>query len=91
MGDMNCRRKEWGCRTENSRGGVLLDFCLREKIIISNPMSFTNFPPIGEPSILDIFLLKCKINHSSPVSLPMLNSNHNPVEVIFNYNYNTVL
>lgn len=56
MGDLNCKREEWNCKSENARGKTLLDFCIDNNIFISSPMDNTNFPPVGEPSIIDIFL-----------------------------------
>ena len=87
MGDMNGKRKEWNCNSDNPRGKILIDFCLDKNIVISSPKDHTNFPPVGAPSILDIFLLKCKLQHSLPISLPLLNSNHNPVEIFFDFKY----
>lgn len=82
MGDLNSKRQEWRCPSSNADGGILLDFCLKSNIVISTPLGFTNFPPVGRPSILDIFLLKCGLTHSLPLALNQLSSNHSPVEMV---------
>lgn len=66
---------------------------MREKVSIAGPLSNTNFSLVGSPSILDIFSLKCNFTHTVPVALPVLSSNHNPVEIEINYKhkYNGIL
>lgn len=90
MGDMNCKRKEWNCPKDNTNGNILLEFCLRNKIGISAPLNCTNFPPVGKPSIIDIFLFKNNLNRSLPLSLPQLSSNHNPVHVEIAFKFNSI-
>lgn len=77
IGVLNCKRGEWGCPSDNADGKILLNFCLNNNIIISSPMGYTNFPPVGRPSVLDLFLLKCGLTHSLPLSRNELSSNHN--------------
>lgn len=90
MGDLNCKRKEWNCETNNIDGSVLLDFCLAKKVTISTPLTCTNFPTIGRPNVLDFFLLKSNIEHSLPAAKCDLSSDHNPVEMIIGFNYSNV-
>lgn len=90
MGDLNCKRKEWNCTTDNVNGKTLLDYCLSNKIVISAPLNFTNIPTRGSASVIDIFLFKSNINHSLPESLYELSSDHNPVKVSISYNYDKV-
>lgn len=87
MGDLNCKRREWNCPTENPSGKVLLHYCLREKIIIAAPQNPTNFPTTGTPSVLDLFLLKCNYNYSVPVTKARMSSDHNPVEIKIAFNF----
>ena len=81
MCDLNCRMYEWNCLSENTNGKVLLNLCIDLNIEISAPLSYTNFPPRGNPSIIDLYLFKNKINHSIPKTIQQHNSNHNPVEL----------
>lgn len=87
MGDLNCKRREWKCINNNVNGGILLDFCIKNNVNISTPMSPTNFPTIGNPSIIDMFLIKSNLNRSLPKSVSALSSDHNPVEIFFECNY----
>lgn len=68
MGDLNCKRKEWNCQTENQDGDVLLNFCLTQKITIAAPLNPTNYPTVGNASVIDIFLLKSSFNYCVPVN-----------------------
>ena len=77
MGDLNCRKREWNCETENHNGKKLLDFCLKKNIIIAAPLNNTNFPPVGKPSIIDLYLFNSPIVHSLPFSINELCSDHN--------------
>lgn len=86
MGDLNCKRKEWNCPTDNPSGDLLLNYCLKNKISISAPFNCTNFPTVGNPSVIDFFLLKCRLNHSLPITKSQLSSDHNPVEILVAYN-----
>lgn len=88
MGDMNCRRREWKCPTDNTSGAALLNFCITAGVTIAAPENFTNFPTVGRPSIIDFFLLKSNLNHSLPVVKCRLSSDHNPVEMCISYNFN---
>ena len=81
MGDLNCRKREWNCVTDNYNGKILLNYCIDHNIEISAPLTNTNFPPRGSPSIIDIFLLKSKTKHSVPLTKNQLSSNHSPVEI----------
>ena len=87
MGDLNCKRKEWNCLSDNSSGTVLLNFCMDNNIVIAAPLSATNFPTIGTPSVLDIFLLKSKYDHNVPIAKTRLSSDHNPVELKIAFSY----
>lgn len=86
MGDLNCKRKEWNCTSENQNGKILLDFCLFHKIIISTPLNSTNIPTRGSASVLDIFLLQSYLNHSLPESICELSSDHDPVKIKLSFN-----
>lgn len=88
MGDMNCKRKEWKCPTDNSSGAALLSFCITAGLTIAAPEDFTNFPTVRRPSIIDFFLLKSNLNHSLPIVKCRLSSDHNPVEMCISYNFN---
>ena len=81
MGDFNCGKHEWNCVTENPYGNVLFNFCMNENIQISAPQACTNFPPTGNPSIIDLFLFKSRTKHTRPISKHQLSSNHNPVDL----------
>ena len=84
MGDLNARRIEWNCFANNRNGNILLDYCLTNHINISAPERPTHFPKIGRPSIIDFFLIKNYSNYPKPISMPILNSDHNPVFLILN-------
>lgn len=88
MGDFNCKRKEWLCTADNTNGGILLDFCLKNRILICPPLTPTNFPTVGRPNVLDLFLTNATFEHNVPKSLNALNSDHNPVEMEFFCSYN---
>lgn len=87
MEDFNSKRNEWNCSTENYIGSKLLDFCLQNNVVISYPQSFTNFPTKGNPSVLDLFLIKGNLPHNLPQSLDELCSDHNPVFLSVNFSY----
>lgn len=90
MSDLNCKRKEWNCVNNNNSGQILLNFCLENNINISVPYNCTNFPTVGEPSVIDFFLYKGGLNHSLPVTKIRLSSDHNLVETIVSCNYQSV-
>lgn len=87
MGDLNCKRKEWNCMTENQSGQELLNYCLSKKIKIAAPQNPTNFPTVGNPSVIDFYLLKCNYNSSLPITKIKLSSDHNPVEIQIFFHY----
>lgn len=87
MGDLNCKRKEWNCQSENKSGQDLLNFCLCKEIIIAAPVNPTNFPTVGTPSVIDFYLLKTSFNYSLPITKVKLSSDHNPVEIKIAFKY----
>ena len=81
MGDLNARNTAWNCITSNARGIALLKLCLKNNIHIVTPESPTHFPKRGLPSIIDMFLIKNINKYNEPSSLPILNSDHNPIQL----------
>ena len=81
MGDLNARNTAWNCISSNTRGIKLLDMCLKTNIMIMAPEKPTHFPKRGLPSIIDIFLLKNIKSFSESSSLPILGSDHNPIQI----------
>lgn len=90
MGDLNCKRTEWHCFDNNKNGDILLDFCLENNVTIAAPPNFTNFPTIGRPSVIDLFLLKGGMNYTVPTTKARLSSDHNPVEIFVKFNHNVI-
>lgn len=85
MGDFNCRRPEWNCTTGNQNGKELLEYCLNNNINIIAPLECTNYPPVGQPGIIDFFLSRNMDNKlTDPIVRQELSSDHNPVETIIN-------
>lgn len=87
MGDLNCKRKEWHCSSDNKSGETLLSYCLNNRITIASPQTATNFPTVGKASVIDFFLLKNRLEHSLPFSRCELSSDHNPVEIKIFFDY----
>jgi hypothetical protein len=78
LGDFNSKHVAWNCTHTDRNGRFLLEYCTDHYVSIHAPLYPTHFPARGQPSVLDIALVKgCPL--SSPQSLPILSSDHNPV------------
>lgn len=88
--DLNRKRQECHCFDSNKSGNLLLDFCLKNNIIIANPQNSTNFPTIGRPSVIDFFLLKSEISYVIPIAKTHQSSDHNRVEITVEFNHKII-
>ena len=79
MGDFNAKHRAWNCYHNNAKGKEILKYATNRQIILNTPAVPTHFSKIGKPSVLDFFIIKNVINVSKALTLPILNSDHNPV------------
>jgi hypothetical protein len=78
MGDFNGKQEAWNCKSHNTNGNILLDFCTDHSITITASAQYTYYPTQGQASVLDIAMTRgCVL--STPQALPFLSSDHNPV------------
>lgn len=79
MGDFNAKHRAWNCFCSNAKGKIILNYCTSAHIDLNTPEVPTHFSKIGKPSIIDFFIIKNVKNVNKSVTLPILNSDHNPV------------
>lgn len=84
-GDFNAAHPFWNCRAENSRGKSLLN-CLNHqngRVYLHFPDTPTFYPNdcLRCPSTIDLCVTKNVKVLSKPMSIPMLRSDHNPVQL----------
>ena len=78
LGDFNSKHIAWNCTHSDRNGNFLMEYCTDRYVSIHAPIYPTHFPARGQPSVLDISLVRgCSL--STPQSLPILSSDHNPV------------
>ncbi|KAL0269181.1 UNVERIFIED_CONTAM: hypothetical protein PYX00_006993 [Menopon gallinae] len=79
-GDLNARHTDWNCHRNNKNGNTLKKFTEKHNAIIHYPDSPTHYPENnGTPTTIDIIINKNIITPIKPISLPELDSDHNPV------------
>lgn len=79
-GDFNSRNEYWGCTSSNQAGTILYNEMNRGQFFIYHPDSPTHFPENGgNPSTLEIFLVKGSFIPTNIVTDVSLPSDHVPV------------
>lgn len=81
-GDFNARHSSWNCRSENSNGKILFDFCENNNVCIDFPTSNTR----GD-STLDLVLAKNIVTRNTDILLEYC-SDHYPVVSFITNQYN---
>lgn len=81
LGDLNAQHHAWNCLRTNYKGNLLIGYCLRQNVEILYPYQHTRVPTRAgdRPSTIDIILSKNVTNICTPVAIPSLSSDHNPV------------
>lgn len=74
LGDLNSKQGTWSNSAENYNGNFLLNYCNTNNLNTHYPSNI-NF----SPSTIDLIITKNVNKINKPVSLSILNSNHNPV------------
>lgn len=82
MGDFNAKHRAWNCYTNNANGNAILKYVTNYHISFNSPEVPTHFSKRGKPSVLDFFLIKNLPRATKVKTLPILNSDHNPVYII---------
>jgi exonuclease III len=79
-GDFNCKHPSCNCNRSNPNGTLLKDFADDQDLLIHNTDEPTHYPVNGmTPTTIDLMITK-NVNYlTKPISLPELESDHNPV------------
>lgn len=88
-GDMNSRHRMWKCASENMRGKSLEKFIRsRTDLTLHVPEAPTYFPydTSRQPSYIDLSITKGLRVNGRPVSVPITDSDHNPVSILVSIN-----
>ena len=79
-GDFNARHIHWGCSGANRSGALLFDYLSASDTVVNFPSSPTHYPCNRRtPSILDIALVRGKLDISEMQCVQALSSDHLPV------------
>lgn len=79
-GDLNAKHVNWNCNINNRNGNTVFNFQNTTNVIVDFSDKPTHIPPNNmSPTTIDIVLNKNTLI-TKPVSLPELNSDHNPVK-----------
>lgn len=92
LGDLNAKNQAWGCHTTTPQGKILLETAIKNNWIIRAPTQPTHYPYNKniKPDILDIVLTQ-NVNWSIyQYAIPALNSDHNPILILFNQTTPTI-
>ena len=68
MGDLNARNTAWNSISNNERGNKLLDYCVKNNIIIAAPEKDTNFPKRGLPIFSCLKDRKMNVHYRNEIS-----------------------
>ena len=86
-GDFNARHTEWNCTSINKRGKSLKNYIDDQlgRVTLHVPESPTFFPSDinKQPSYIDLCISKNMSSRNSPISLPICDSDHNPIVADF--------
>ena len=89
-GDFNAKSKMWKCQTENKRGKSLEEYLIDQNgtvnIHASETPTYFPYNYNKKPSYIDLSIVKNISITKHPLSLPMTDSDHNPVFVEINLN-----
>jgi endonuclease/exonuclease/phosphatase (EEP) superfamily protein YafD len=79
-GDFNCKHPSWNCNRSNPNGTLLKDFADDQDLLIHSTDEPTHYPTNGmTPTTIDLMITKHVNDLTKPISLPELESDHNPV------------
>lgn len=85
IGDLNACHTLWNNNRNNTNGNTINNYANNNNINIHFTDNPTHYPNNNStPSTIDIVLNKNVNNVSKPISLPELNSDHNPVALTIN-------
>lgn len=87
-GDWNSKSKNWNNTIENNNGKKLLRHAIQYGYQIVAPTQPTYIPDISKsrPSIMDFYIAKNTTNNLEAITVPDLNSDHNPVILLLEKN-----
>lgn len=81
VGDFTARHRTWNNHINNKNGLTLYDYATNNNLIIQYTKDPTHYPQNNmTPTCIDILLNKNVSNITTPISLPVLSSDHNPVQ-----------
>jgi hypothetical protein len=82
-GDFNSKHPAWNCNRTNPNGTLLRNYAEDADIIINYPDEHTHHPAnLMTPTTIDLILSNNIDNLQKPLSLPELDSDHNPVKTV---------
>lgn len=85
IGDLNARHVQWNCNRNNTNGNTLAHHINNNNSIIMYPDTHTHYPDNNTtPSTIDLIINKNVTNITNPISMPELNSDHNPITTTLN-------
>lgn len=80
IGDLNARHYTWKNHIDNINGRTLYNFSIDNNIIIQHTHRPSHFPSNGTtPTYIDLIVNKNVSYINDPISIPELNSDHNPI------------
>ncbi|GIY86090.1 hypothetical protein CDAR_103341, partial [Caerostris darwini] len=85
-GDYNAHHLQWKCNNNNARGLQLLNFAIKTDLDIIAPNSHTRYGH-NSTSTIDLAVIKNFLFPYQISSIAELSSDHNPVELTFNFDY----
>ncbi|GIY30973.1 RNA-directed DNA polymerase from mobile element jockey [Caerostris darwini] len=85
-GDYNAHHMQWKCNNNNARGLQLLNFAIKTDLDIIAPNSPTRYGH-NSTSTIDLAVIKNFLFPYQISSIAELSSDHNPVELTFNFDY----
>ncbi|XP_055924411.1 uncharacterized protein LOC129956515 [Argiope bruennichi] len=89
-GDMNAHHINWNCRSSNSTGKALADLANSKNLEILAPQTPTRFGP-NSASTIDLAITKNFSYKHQITSIPDLPSDHNPIELKYDFNITPII
>ncbi|KAF8778828.1 RNA-directed DNA polymerase mobile like protein [Argiope bruennichi] len=89
-GDMNAHHTNWNCKSSNRTGKALVDLANNNNLEILAPRTPTRFGP-NSASTIDLAITKNFSYKHQIISIPDLPSDHNPIELKYDFNITPII